>query len=112
MPYITHEAAFKAAAGYFSLLLSAHHNLRFPTLQYDETPNDIHAEVSAQNPLLFTLSGSKDGILATHDELLTSKTTNHLLQLLRKVLISSDYCQSSYLSARTHLNLAWSLYLK
>ena len=86
MQGIAHKATFKAAAGCFSLLLSAQHNLHFPLLQHDTIPNNFHAQVTAQNPLHFTLSGSKNGILATHDELVTSKTTNYLLQLLRKVL--------------------------
>jgi len=86
MQRIPHKATYKAAAGCFSLLLSAQHNLHFPIPQHDKIPNIFHAEVTAQNPLYFTLSGSKNGILATHDELITSKTTNYLLQLLRKVL--------------------------
>lgn len=99
MPRIAHKATFKAASENFTLLLAVQHLLHSPILQNDDTPGNSSSDVLAHNPLLFTLSGSKDGILATHDELVTSKTTNHLVEYLRKVL---------QLSA-THINLIYCL---
>jgi hypothetical protein len=86
MQRTAHRASFKAADGNFTLSLSAQHVLHSPALRDDERPGHLPSETLAQNPLLFTLSGSKDGTLATHDELVTSKTSNHLLYYLRKVL--------------------------
>lgn len=86
MPCIAHTTTFKAASDHFALLLTAKHTLRSSEPQGDEIQgNAVSGIILARNPLLFTLSGSKDGILATHHELVVSKTTNCLLEYLRKV---------------------------
>lgn len=90
MHCIAHRATFTATSDNFTLHLAVKHLVNSKTLQYDGISKISPVDFVAQNPLLFTLSGSKDGILATNDELVTSKTTNHLVECLRKVPLSSS----------------------
>ncbi len=88
MPRIAHRATFTATSDNFTLHLTVQHLVNSQALHYDDVPKFSPSDMLAQNPLLFTFSGSRDGILATHDELVTSKTTNHLVECFRKVPLS------------------------
>ncbi|KAF7768095.1 hypothetical protein Agabi119p4_7338 [Agaricus bisporus var. burnettii] len=80
MPRIARRAAYNAAADSFSLSLVVQHDLHLPS-EYDHV---VHLDVVARNPLVFTLAGATNGTSATRDQLVSSKTTNYVVEYLRQ----------------------------
>lgn len=83
MPRIARRAAYNAAADSFSLSLVVQHDLHLPS----EHDHAVHLDVVARNPLVFTLAGATNGTSATRDQLVSSKTTNYVVEYLRQVFI-------------------------